>query len=164
MRPSRVSAIVRDLEAIGVRFRLDGQKVKARLPETSPPKVLRSIESLRSRRSDVAALLRKRRTHMDRKGGAVGGTCCAGDREWSLPSCNSLPACVKSSLTPARESAHLLRRALVRLSTLIDKRIRTPRGTGRLVGVSSGWADVLLDGSEEPTRFDTADIWPPYLM
>ncbi len=52
--------IVKSLEAVGVRFRIDGEKVKAKLPEPSPPGVLEALETLRARRSEVIALLRER--------------------------------------------------------------------------------------------------------
>jgi hypothetical protein len=57
---SPVSVIVETLEASGVRFRLDGERIKARLPEPSPPEVLEALETLRARRSELIALLRER--------------------------------------------------------------------------------------------------------
>lgn len=60
MSGSPVSVIVETLEASGVRFRLDGEKIKARLPEPSPPEVLEALETLRVRRSELIALLRER--------------------------------------------------------------------------------------------------------
>ena len=60
MSGSPVSVIVETLEASGVRFRLDGEKIKAKLPEPSPPEVLEALETLRARRSEVIVLLRER--------------------------------------------------------------------------------------------------------
>lgn len=55
-----VLSVVEHLEAAGVRFRLDGEKIKAKLPQPSPPEVLEALESLRARRAEVMALLRER--------------------------------------------------------------------------------------------------------
>jgi hypothetical protein len=57
---SPVLAIVECLEAAGVRFRLDGEKIKAKLPEPVSPEVLQTLETLRARRGEVATLLRQR--------------------------------------------------------------------------------------------------------
>ena len=60
MSPSPVAVIVESLEEAGVRFRLDGKKVKAKLPKLAPPEVLQKLETLRMRRDEVATLLRFR--------------------------------------------------------------------------------------------------------
>jgi hypothetical protein len=58
---SPVVVIVERLEAKGVRFRLDGENVKARFKEPTPVEILRDLEMLRASRAEVASLLRKRR-------------------------------------------------------------------------------------------------------
>ena len=60
MSPSPVLAMVASLEAAGVRFRLDGEKIKAKLPEPVSPEVLQTLETLHARRGEVATLLRQR--------------------------------------------------------------------------------------------------------
>ena len=60
MSGSPVEGIVESLEAVGVRFRLDGEKIKARLPESSSHEILKSLETLRTRRTELATLLRER--------------------------------------------------------------------------------------------------------
>ena len=60
MSGSPISVILETLEASGVRFRLDGEKIKARLPEPLPPDILEVLETLRARRSEVIVLLRER--------------------------------------------------------------------------------------------------------
>ncbi len=62
MSPSPVAVIVESLEAAGVRFRLDGKKVKAKLPKPAPPEVLQKLETLRVCRGEVATLLRLRQS------------------------------------------------------------------------------------------------------
>jgi hypothetical protein len=58
--PSPVLAIVECLEAVGVRFRLDGEKIKAKLSEPVSPEVLHTLETLRAHRGEVATLLLQR--------------------------------------------------------------------------------------------------------
>jgi hypothetical protein len=52
--------VLERLEASGVRFRLDAEKIKAKLPQPSPPEVLVALETLRARHTEVMALLRER--------------------------------------------------------------------------------------------------------
>lgn len=53
-------SVIEGLEAAGVCFRLDGEKIKARLPKPAPPELLQTLETLRARRVEVSTLLRER--------------------------------------------------------------------------------------------------------
>src|SRR2546430_17087604 len=60
MSACAVSDIVESLEAKGVRFRLEGEKIKAKLPAATPTEVLQTLETLRPQRAELAVLLRER--------------------------------------------------------------------------------------------------------
>ena len=70
-----VSVVVETLEASGVRFRLEGEKIKANLPEPLPAEFLEALETLRARRSELIALLRER---PHQTVAPCGSTRCAG--------------------------------------------------------------------------------------
>jgi hypothetical protein len=55
-KPS-LQEVLQSLEARGVRFRLEGEKVKAALPKPTPPTVVRDLEALRARRDEVRRLI-----------------------------------------------------------------------------------------------------------
>lgn len=57
MSPPAIQNMVQSLEAQGVRFWLDGEKVRANLPKPTPPSVLRALEALRVRRDEVRRLI-----------------------------------------------------------------------------------------------------------
>jgi hypothetical protein len=55
-----VLELIESLEADGVRFRLDGDRVKAIVPDPTPPHISKTLGTLRAHRSEVATLLRER--------------------------------------------------------------------------------------------------------
>lgn len=55
-----VLEVIKSLEAEGVRFRLDGDRVKATLPDPAPPHISETLGTLRVHRSEVVTLLRER--------------------------------------------------------------------------------------------------------
>ncbi len=52
-----ISEVVESLEARGIRFRVEGDKVKAVVPDPAPPDIIEAIESLRPHREEVRAVL-----------------------------------------------------------------------------------------------------------
>src|SRR5947209_3190935 len=92
MSASPIAAIVERLEERGVRFRFEGHKVKARLPEPTPPEILETLETLRARRSEVATLLRERQgftvwAHCDGAGMCACPACSLRRTSEPVPCC-----------------------------------------------------------------------------
>ena len=56
-----ISEVVGTLEARGIRFRVEGDKVKAVLPKPAPPDIIEAIDSLRPHRAEVRAVLESKR-------------------------------------------------------------------------------------------------------
>ncbi len=64
--------VVESLEARGIRFRVEGEKVKALIPDPAPPDIIQAIESLRPYKTEVRAVLESKSR------AACGSTHCAG--------------------------------------------------------------------------------------
>ena len=145
MRPA-VTHAVEELEKMNVRLSLRNGKVHVRYscPRTAVPVVMSAIGILKEHREETIALLSERTKAMPK------------NNDWPLA---SFEAQAKFLQLEAR------------LYPFIDKRVRTPRGTGQLRQVFDGRATVLLDSElakpgheQKESYFDPADVFPWRVM